>query len=428
RIINARLPDEINNSDWSYGPEKSFIEDMLKYWATEYNWRRVENELNKFNHFKQKINGIDLHFIHHPSPHPDAIPLLLLHGWPSSFYEFTKVIDSLASPEKHNLSTYPAFHVVVPSLPGFGFSTASQQSGFGVKKISSTLHELMKSLKYNKFLVQGGDWGAAITRNMALTFPKSVLGIHLNMAIALPPTTPFHIHKLLLLMVFPRMVLTEKEIDNLRSFQRFTKEDSGYYSLQSTKPQLPAFALNDSPVGLLAWNSGLIHGVGSLPREDLITNVMIYWISQSIGSSMRLYKEENFAGRNGGFLSYWKPYCSVPTGVSVFPKEFSRPPRAWVAHSHNLVYWNEAPKGGHFPALQVPKLYIAHIRECFSTGVFKKLMKARRIRTLDSTVSGKDNEVVGNLWDEGFRGDGKPDEEVQMFDLMDGNLSRLVVV
>ncbi len=299
-----------------------------------------------------------IHFIHVRSRHENALPLIVTHGWPGSIFEFYKIIEPLTDPTAHGGAAGDAFHVVCPSIPGYGFSDAPPEPGWDCRKMAEINVALMARLGYERYAAQGGDWGAMISTFTGLLDAPHCVGIHLNMAIAAPPKDGD-----------PRAGLTEKELEGLRRFSEWRKNETGYQAIQGTKPQTLGYSLNDSPAGLAAWIvekfrtwsdcGGDIESRFS--RDELLTNVMIYWVSQSITSSARLYCESMRAGSFGRI----EERVDVPTAIAVFPGELMHPPRAWVERIFNLARWTEMPSGGHFAALEEPARLVEDVRAFF---------------------------------------------------------------
>lgn len=358
RLALTRFPDQIPGTAWEYGTPMHYLRELVDYWRDEYDWRAQEARLNEFEHFRTTIDGQSIHFLHARAAHEAGLPLLLIHGWPGSVVEFLDVIPRLADPGAHGGSPGDAFHVVAPSLPGYGFSEPTRTPGWDVVRIAHAFMELMRRLGYSRYGVQGGDWGAQIATRIAALDPEHCVGLHLNMPIASPPDDAGP--------------LTDEEKDDLAVMARFQREESAYAQLQMTKPQTLGVALNDSPAGLLSWIvekfrawsdcDGTPENV--LSRDLLLTNVMVYWVTQTITSSARLYWESVHTGA----LQAPPEYVPVPTGVARYPKEeVLRFPRSWVERRYNVTRWAVMPRGGHFPAMEQPELFVADVREFFRT-------------------------------------------------------------
>lgn len=353
RLSKTRWPEKELVEDWSQGIPLSYVQEMCDYWLTSYDWRQREASLNRFDHFTAAVAGCDIHFIHQQSPHDEAIPLILSHGWPGSVVEFQKVIEPLTNPTDHGGNAEDAFHVVCPSLPGYGFSGKPPQAGWGVEKIADVFTELMGGLGYPRFGAQGGDWGSAITTAIGGRHPEKCLGIHLNMVMR--GNRPKDREP------------TEEEHAALAAAAHYRDWDSGYSTQQGTRPQTLGYGLTDSPVGQLAWilekfwawtdNQG--HPEDALSREEMLDNIMIYWVTKSATSSARLYWES--------FRSLRPAQVNVPTGVAAFPREIIPPVRSWSEGTYtDIRRWTKMPKGGHFAAFEQPELFVEDVRSFFS--------------------------------------------------------------
>jgi epoxide hydrolase len=350
RLGNTRWPEAEVVDDWSQGIPLSYVMEICEYWANGYDWRAREALLNRFDHFRTEVDGLGVHFIHQRSPHPEARPLLITHGWPGSVVEFHKVIEPLVDPVAHGGDAADAFHVITPSLPGFGFSDKPTEPGWGIEKIARTWGKLMAKLGYDRYLAQGGDWGSAVTGAIGAVDAEHCAGIHLNMPFVGPDRNTLD-------------DLTDQEKGALEALKFYQDWDSGYSKQQSTRPQTVGYALTDSPAGQAAWilekfyawtdNNG--HPEDVLTRDELLDNVMLYWLTETAASSARLYWES--FGR-GPALE-----VTIPMGASIFPKEIMRASKRWTARRFkNIVYWNELDRGGHFAAFEQPELYIGEIR------------------------------------------------------------------
>jgi pimeloyl-ACP methyl ester carboxylesterase len=357
RLARTRLPDQIDGTGWEYGIPVDYLRELVAYWRDTYDWRAQEARLNQLEHFRTEIDGQSIHFIHARSAHTDAFPLLLTHGWPGSVVEFLDVIPRLTDPEPHGGRAADAFHVVAPSLPGYGFSEPTRARGWDTWRIARAFVELMDRLGYTRYGAQGGDWGAQVTTRIGALDPQHCAAIHLNMPIADRPEDP--------------VPLTEHDKAGLAALQQFRREESGYAIEQATKPQTLGVALNDSPAGLLAWIVEKFrtwsdcdgHPENVFTRDQLITNVMTYWLTKTITSSARLYWENQHAGAGQAAPQF----VEVPTGVARFPKEPLRLPRAWVERRYNVTYWTDMPRGGHFAAMEQPDLFVDDLRRFFRT-------------------------------------------------------------
>ncbi len=359
RLAATRWPDAETVPGWTQGIPLDVVGDLCTYWRDRYDWRRGEAALNAHPQFTTRIDGLSIHFLHVRAPNAGALPLLLTHGWPGSVVEFTKVIGPLTDPVGHGGRAEDAFDLVIPSLPGVGFSEHPTGPGWAPDRVARAWIELMTRLGYTRWAAQGGDWGAMVTDAIGAMAPPGCVGIHLNMPIAPPdPDDPDDMTD-----------LTMGEVAALRTMEEYRRVGSGYQLLQSTKPQTLAYALTDSPVGQAAWilekfaawsdNDGDLFAVFSM--DDLLDNVMLYWLTSCAGSSARLYWDT--AQR----YQIPRTPIAVPTGISIFPKELFRPSRRWAAHRFtNIVHWNELDRGGHFAAFEQPELFVNELRTCFA--------------------------------------------------------------
>ncbi|MCU1448230.1 MAG: epoxide hydrolase, partial [Acidimicrobiales bacterium] len=332
RLAATRFPDQIEGTGWEYGIPVSYVRDLVEYWRDGYDWRAQEARLNQFEHFRTEIDGQSIHFVHARSPREDAFPLLIVHGWPGSIVEFLDVIPPLTDD----------FHVVAPSLPGYGFSEPTRTPGWDPARIARAFIELMGRLGYTRYGAQGGDWGAQVVTWIGALDPEHCVAIHTNMPIAERPDEPVE--------------LSDEDKAGLAGLAQFRSEGSAYAQLHGSKPQTLGVGLNDSPAGLLAWIVEKFHGwsdcdgdpENAFTRDQLLTNVMVYWVTQTITSSARLYWERRHSESGP------QPFVSVPTGVARYPKEILRLPRAWVERQYNVTHWSEMPRGGHFAAMEQP--------------------------------------------------------------------------
>jgi pimeloyl-ACP methyl ester carboxylesterase len=356
RLRKTRWPEGEPVDDWSQGVPLAWIRDICRYWAEDYDWRRREAQLNRFAQFTTGIDGIDIHFIHARSPHPEAMPLIITHGWPGSVVEFHKVIEPLANPTAHGGTPGDAFHVVCPSLPGFGFSGKPTTTGWGVDRIAAAWAKLMERLGYARYGAQGGDWGSAVTTSLGAQDPAHCAGIHITLAMSSAPRGGGE--------------PTPEEVRALKGIKYYVDWDSGYSKQQSTRPQTVGYGLTDSPAGQAAWILEKFrawtdcdgHPENILGRDELLDNVMMYWVTASAASSARLYWESFGPDRRKAHT------VGVPTGVAVFPKEIVTPVRRWMEGSYTAIrHWNEMPRGGHFAAFEQPGLFIDDVRAFFRT-------------------------------------------------------------
>ncbi len=354
RLRNTRWPEAELVGDWSQGAPLVWIQDICRYWAEAYDWRKQEAALNRFAQFKTEIDGLDIHFIHARSPHASAMPLLITHGWPGSIVEFHKVIEPLTNPTAFGGRAEDAFHVVCPSLPGFGFSGKPTSTGWNRERIAKAWAVLMARLGYARYGAQGGDWGSGVTADLGHLDAVHCAGIHITLAMGTAPQTDGE--------------PTPEEQRALAGMAHYKQWDSGYSIQQATRPQTLAYGLADSPAGQAAWILEKFwawtdcngHPENLFTRDELLDNVMLYWATNSAASSARLYWE-SFGKRS-------KALVSVPTGVAVFPKEIVTPVRHWMAPRFtNITHWNEMPRGGHFAAFEQPGLFVDEVRTFFHT-------------------------------------------------------------
>jgi pimeloyl-ACP methyl ester carboxylesterase len=355
RLARTRFPDQIEGTGWEYGIPTDYLRELVEHWREKYDWRAQEARLNELEHFRTSIDGQSVHFIHARSPHEDALPLLLTHGWPGSIVEFLDVIPRLTDPEAYGGEATDAFHVVAPSLPGYGFSEPTRTTGWDPWRIARAFVELMDRVGYSRYGAQGGDWGAQVTMRIGALDTDHCLGIHLNMAFADPPAE--------------MVVLTDEDKADLAAMQQFMREESAYAMEQSTKPQTVGVGLNDSPAGLLAWIVEKLRTWSDcdgdpesvFTRDQMITNVMTYWVTQNITSSARLYWELQHSGERS------PERIEVPTGIASYPKEVIRFPRPWIEQRFNVTHWADMPRGGHFAAMEQPELFVDDVRKFFRT-------------------------------------------------------------
>lgn len=350
RIDLTRWPEKEAVEDWSQGTPLEALRDLVGYWRGGYDWRRCEARLNALGQFVTEIDGLDIHFLHVRSPHADALPLIITHGWPGSVIEFMGVIEELANPA----DGAQAFHVVAPSLPGFGFSGKPVHTGWGVEKIARAWGELMTRLGYARWVAQGGDWGSAVTTSIGVQQVAGCAGIHLNMPIGRPEPED---------LANP----SPAELKALGALQHYQEWDSGYSTQQRTRPQTVGYGLVDSPVGLAGWifekmwawtdNAGSPYD--ALSRDQILDNLMLYWLPATGASSARLYWES--------FGSFAPQQVTLPVAVSAFPKEILPTPRKWAERNFpNLVHWGDMDKGGHFAAWEQPEAFLRELRTAFA--------------------------------------------------------------
>lgn len=354
RLDRTRWQEREPVEDWSQGARLDKVRTLCEHWRTAYDWRRCEAQLNSWGQFKTQLDGLDIHFLHIRSPHANALPMLMTHGWPGSVIEFNKVIGPLTDPGAYGGDPKDAFHLVLPSLPGYGFSEKPSRTGWGVERIARNWAVLMRRLGYDHYVAQGGDWGAAVTNQLGVDRPEGCAAIHLNIPIVYP--TPEQMAD-----------MTSAEEAAVKDWREIEATGTGYLSIQSTRPQTLGYGLTDSPVGQAAWiyeklhfwtdHDGAVENL--LSMDEMLDNIMLYWLPATGGSSARLYWESisnAFQTRS----------VEIPVGVSIFPRELSRPSRRWAEKAYSaLFYWNELDKGGHFAAFEQPRLFVDEMRRCF---------------------------------------------------------------
>jgi pimeloyl-ACP methyl ester carboxylesterase len=348
RLNNTIFPSEVQDTDWSYGPTVDYVKELVHYLQTDYDWRKQEAIINQYPQYTTEIDGQNIHFLHVKSVEKNATPLLLIHGWPGSFVEFLKVIDPLTNPAAHGGKAEDAFDLVIPSLPGFGFSGPTTERGWNNGRIARALIELMNRLGYEKYGVQGGDAGAIIGPELARIAPEKVIGLHVNAAtmgfIPMGPVEPAEIE-----------TFSEAEKERMQRLQRFISEHFGFNFIQSHRPQTVAYGISDSPVGLLTWISELFTDFGDSPnavdRDSFLTNFLIYWFTNTAASSARLYYE------NAHDPSAWAPKekSSVPTAVAAFKEDVAI--RRFGEMENNIVRWTDYDQGGHYAVLEIPEVW-----------------------------------------------------------------------
>ena len=363
RVTATRWPDRETVSDKSQGVPLSTIQELVRYWGTDYNWRRVEAQLNSLPQFKTQIDGLDIHFLHVRSPHNDALPLIITHGWPGSVLELLKVIGPLTDPTAFGGRAEDAFHLVLPSMPGYGFSGKPQTTGWDPNHIAQAWAELMARLGYEHYVAQGGDWGAVVSDKMASQAPAGLIGIHVNM----PATVPPEIASALNTGDPPPAGLTAVEKTAYEQLANLYSRGSGYSAMMVTRPQTLGYGLTDSPAGLAAWfydkfADGTFTGgepERELTKDEILDDISLYWLTNTATSSAQLYWENHANNLNAVDIS-------LPAGVTVFPGEIYQAPRSWTERSyHNLIYWNKVDRGGHFAAWEQPELFAKEIRAGF---------------------------------------------------------------
>ena len=354
RLKSARWPESETVDDWSQGVPLRYHREFCQYWASEYNWYDTQDRLNRFPQYKTAIDDLDIHFIHAKSSHEDATPIIITHGWPGSIVEFHKIIEPLTEPTKHGGDAADAYHVVCPSLPGYGFSGKPKATGWNIPKIAEAWDTLMQSLGYDNYYAQGGDWGSAVTTGIGIQNLGRCKAIHVNMPNARATKAA-------------RENPDEADKVALAGAGFYQQWDSGYSKQQSTRPQTLGYGLSDSPIGQSAWILEKFyqwtdcngHPENVLTRDEILDNIMFYWLTNSGASSARLYWESF----NKAFGRGEDNTVKLPTGVSSYPKEIVRTPRTWAEqHYTNIRYWNDLDKGGHFAAFEQPKLFVGELR------------------------------------------------------------------
>ncbi len=367
RIAATRWPDKEPVADHSQGVQLAAIQELARYWAQDYNLRACEEKLSALPHFMTEIDGLDIHFIHVRSEHDDALPVIMTHGWPGSVVELLKVIDPLTNPTAHGGSAADAFHVVIPSIPGYGFSGKPTTTGWDPARIAGAWVALMQRLGYQQFVAQGGDWGAVVTDLMADQAPPGLIGMHTNMPRSVPP----EIAAGLPVGAPPPAGLSAEEKRAYEQLASFYASGTGYAQEMGTQPQT-LYGIADSPVGLAAWMmnhdpgsyakiAGAFSGqqAGDLSRDDVLDDVMLYWLTNTGVSSGRLYWENKLGFFDAGNIS-------IPAAVSVFPDELYQAPRSWTEQAYqNLIYYNQLDRGGHFAAWEQPQLFAGEVRAGF---------------------------------------------------------------
>ena len=357
RLSRTRWPDEVEGAGWDYGTNLAYLKSLADYWQHAFDWRAQEALLNQFAQFRADLDGFGIHFIHEQGRGPNPIPIVLTHGWPDSFYRMYKIIPLLTDPARHGSDPSDSFDVIVPSLPGYGFSDRPHQRGMTPKRTAELWARLMTEvLGYRRFAAAGGDIGGRVTRDLALLHPDLLIGIHLT-DVGYPGVTP------------DQSELTFAEKRYLSAVEQWRAQESAYAMMHSTKPQTVAYGLNDSPVGLAGWIVEKFRAWSDcqgevekrFSKDELLTNIMIYWVSETINSSMRMYYE---IGHTSPTLSPGQ-HIEVPAGVAIFPKDIGGPPREWGERILRVQRWTEMPRGGHLAAMEEPELLAEDIRVFF---------------------------------------------------------------
>lgn len=355
RLKKTRWPDHIRDGGWDYGANPEYLRELVQYWQTSYDWRAQEQKLNKWRHYTASVDGLQLHFIHERSGKPNALPIIVIHGWPGSFHEFPKVIGPLSAPD----DAADSFDVVTPSIPGFVFSEAAKDRGMNVQRVADLFHKLMTEvLGYSRYGAVGGDWGSIIASRLGFAYPEQVIGIHVSMPAVFPNQQD---------MGRP----SEEEVAFLQGMGQWRENEAGYQAIQGTKPQTLGYGLTDSPVGLAGWLVEKFrvwsHCDGDIERrfskDELLTHIMLYWVSGCINSSIRIYYES----RREPWQLGPGERITVPAAVTAFPGEIVRPPRSWIERVYNLKQHSPMPSGGHFPAWEEPQLFVEDVRKFFRT-------------------------------------------------------------
>ncbi len=366
RLDRTRWPDELSDVGWAYGIPRDYLMELARYWRHEYDWRAAEERLNAWPQFTTTIDSANIHFAHLRSPEPNAIPLIVIHGWPGSIVEFTAIAGPLSDPRAHGADPSDAFHLVLPSIPGFGLSGPTHERGWDHRRVAAAFAELMRRLGYREYGAQGGDWGSVISRELGRTRAGEVLGVHVNLlsssAAAEEPTE----EELANLTPGER----DRTLASWRRTREWVGEEDGYGLLQSTRPQTLAYALTDSPVGQLAWIAEKFKAWSdprsTIDRDQVLTIVMLYWLTGTTGSSARIYYER----AHGDSWEMPAEPSPTPMGVAVFPYDTALSLRHVAEHANRIIHWAEYDHGGHFAAMEVPGLLVDDIRTFF-----------RRIRT-----------------------------------------------
>lgn len=353
RLARTRWPDQIDGAGWDYGTNLDYLKELVTYWHDSYDWRAQEAKLNHYAHFRADVDGFGIHFIHERGKGPNPTPIIITHGWPGSFFEIMKLIPLLTDPAAHGGDPADSFDVIIPSLPGYGFSDRPHQRGMSTTRATDLWARLMTDvLGYERFGAAGGDFGAIVTQHLAAKYPELLIGIHLTY-VGFYASTP------------DPAELSEAEQRYLDAVQQWSWREGAYYMIQSTKPQTLAYGLNDSPAGLAGWLTEKFRSWTDcdgeierrLNKDELLTNIMIYWVTETINSSMRTYFENE--------MQAFEPLPRVPAGFACFPKDLNPPPREWVERRVDLKQWTEMPRGGHFAAMEEPELLAEDMRTFF---------------------------------------------------------------
>ena len=364
RIAATRWPNREIVNDQSQGVQLGKIQPLVRYWGSDYDWRKAEAKLNALPQYVTEIDGLDIQFAHVRSPHPDAMPLIMTHGWPGSIFELLKVVGPLTDPTRHGGRAEDAFHLVLPSFPGYGFSGKPQSPGWGPERVGRAWQQLMARLGYDRYVSQGGDWGAIVSQAMGAQEVAGLIGIHINM----PATVPADIAGALLSFQPAPDGLSDAESTAYASLAAFYQKGAGYASIMNTRPQTIGYGLSDSPVGLAAWIydkfAAWTHSGGeperALTKDEMLDDITLYWLTNTGASSSESYWEV------WGRSPFNAVEVSIPVGVTIFPGEIYQAPRSWAElNYHNLTYWNEVEKGGHFAAWEQPAIFVDEVRAAF---------------------------------------------------------------
>jgi epoxide hydrolase len=361
RLAATRWPGELPDAGWTRGVPVGYLQELADYWRTQYDWRAAERELNSYPQFRTTIDGTPVHFLHVRSAEPDAMPLIITHGWPGSVAEFLRVIGPLTDPRGHGGDPADAFDVVIPSIPGFGFSTPVTEPGWDVPRVARAWAQLMSRLGYQRYIAQGGDWGKVISLRLGLADPEHVAGVHVNMFVTFPPPDPAALEG-----------LDARDLERLERMGRFQQDGLGWQQIQSTRPQTLAYGLTDSPAGQLAWitekfkewTDSAKTPEDAVDRDHLLTIVSWYWLTGTAGSSAQFYYESSHTPED--FFRTWAgPWpLKMPVGVAVFPRDATPPIRRFAEPIlPTLSHWTEFSRGGHFAAMEQPELLVDDIRE-----------------------------------------------------------------
>jgi len=357
RLARTRWPDEVEGAGWDYGTNLDYLKSLVDYWQHEYDWGAQEAMLNSFSHFRADIDGLGIHFIHERGKGPNPTPIILTHGWPGSFCEMLKVIPRLSDPESHGGKAEDAFDVIVPSLPGYGFSDRPTQRGMTVSRIAEMWARLMtKELGYQRFAAQGGDWGGGVTEQIAIAHPEVVIGFHLN-------NIPYH-------HLFAKADnLSQEEKTYLEAAVHWQFAEGAYAMIQGSKPQTLAYGLQDSPAGLAAWIVEKFRSWSDcdgdvekrFTKDELLTTITLYWVTETINAANRLYYETAYDSTSPQHTGK----SAVPAAIARFPKDILPAPREWAERWFNVQHWTAMPRGGHFAAMEEPGLLVEDLRAFF---------------------------------------------------------------